>query len=233
MGVATHSWRLIVVAAVVVAPAVGCGDDDDTGSAAATAPASVVTSLADPRLPRVGCCSAEPIDAGRYALPSGYEPFTAIVVPDGWLLTNEQAARYLAFGQGTNEVGTPSRLVALYRGAAADRDAMLAAIVASTELEILASDNATGVVDARALPNPGYEGSPSADIAGGTQRLPALSPLVAQGFALTTSTPEARLRFSLRTQGDLLLVAVVEAPAPEFDAFVADADELLAGLLIA
>jgi hypothetical protein len=224
-----RSW--LVVVAVAVAVAAGCGDDDPARTTAATTEATAgAPSTAPAPLPVVACCDAEPIAPGRYALPAGYAPLATVDVPSGWAVTNDVAARYLAFGQEENEVGTPLRTVTLYRGAAGDRDATLAAIVASADLDVLAVDETAGFVDAAARANPGFAGSPGADIAAGTRRLPALAPFVAQGFAVTTSSPEARLRFSLRTEGELLLVSVVEAPAPSFDAFAAAADELLAGL---
>jgi len=213
-----------------------CSADGDDTAAAGTTTTTAATTATLPPLPGARCCTGVSVDPGRYLLPDRFAPLTSIDVPDGWTIVNEARGRYLAFGRGANVLGMPSQLVMLLAGPAAEHANLADDISSSPELGIRndSTSTASGVtarqLDAVAHPNPGYAGSPGADIAAGTQRLTALGPLVAGGFGLTTSTPAARLRFVLRQHGEVLFVAVIEAPAPEFDAFSAAADELVAGV---
>jgi hypothetical protein len=227
-----HQGILVLLVALVGA----CSADGDDNPASPEPPTTTEATEVAVSLPAAACCTGVPIDAGPYLLPERFAPLTTIELPDGWTIVNEAAARYLAFGRGSNDIGTPSQLVMLLAGPAADHADLADDIASSPELEILADSTTTesGIesrqLDAIARPNPDFIGAPAADIAPGTQRLTALGPLVSSNFGLVTSTPEARLRFVLRREGELLLVAVIEAPAADFDAFAAAADELLAGL---
>lgn len=71
---------------------------------------------------------------------------------------------------------------------------------------------------------------PGSDIAAGTVDLDPLEAFVEAGFGLTTSTPEAHLRFLVIEVDGRALVVMLEAPAADAETFFGRAEAMLGTL---
>lgn len=200
------------------------------------ATSSAVVEL--PQLPPALCCVGEPVAPATYELPGYWDRRLTLEVPDGWRSIRDSSARFVALVQGSNVYDDASRyllFLAVPPGEpAADIVADLAAMQGITPIadpvdaEVAGQDAVQ--LDARAEPNPDFEGSPSAGIPPGSRDLPVLEAFVAQGFHMSTATAEARLRFVLIDVGVSALLAYVEAPEAEFNEFAEAADTVLRSL---
>jgi hypothetical protein len=191
-----------------------------------------------PELPSAACCRGRELEAGRYRLPSWLRIPLAVDIPDGWRAINEPPALLGMIGRGSGFRGIPTQLVAFINATGAGpAEQIVRAVHAAPQLTEIGAPAATAIaglsgwdVAMQALPNPDYEGDPSADIPPGVQLLPVIQRHFAEGFIWTTYTPEARLRVVALEVGDQTLLLYLEAPTDEFDAFLAEVEPVLASL---
>jgi hypothetical protein len=252
-------WLLAIVMGIVSAGVAACGGGSSASapvgsSTAPTAPTATPAGTSSPvesttsspseafvpQLPVQACCAELALEPGPYALPGWLGPLLRVDVNGEWSVINDASARYLAFGRGENSVGTMASLITLLgtpTGTAVDdviaslrSDPGLAVVGEPTP--VTAGDFSGTELRASAVPKPDRTDDPDADIAAGTIDLDVLEPFVEPGFRLTTSTAEASLRFLVIDVDERVVIAWVEAPPDEADAFFADADELL-GTLVA
>lgn len=209
-------------------------------------PTATATAAPEPAfrtVPAVDCCRGRTLSAGRYALPSWLGIPLTVDVAEGWKVLNEEQALLFALGRGQNVQNNPSELLVFMNATqatpTANPERVIAGLQGSPELSALgepASVTMAGFsgwqVDSVALPNPDYQGDPSADIPPGVQFLPAIEQYFAPGFAWTTSSPEALIRTIALQVGDQTLVICVEAPPDTFEAFADDVTAVLQTLAI-
>ena len=187
-------------------------------------------------LPAVNCCRGRTLEPGRYAAPSWLGLPLAFEVGEGWRVLNEERARLFLLGRGQNAQNNPSQIIVLIDAtdAAASPESIIAAVEDIPQLSPITGPVSVAIagfpgwqLDSVAKSNPEEKGDPSADIPPGIQYLPFFEKYFAPGFLWTTSTPEARVRTAALRVGERTLILYMEAPAAEFDPFMADADALL------
>lgn len=148
---------------------------------------------------------------------------------------NEERARLFLLGRGNNGYNSPSQIIAFIdAGNTTTPDDVVTAAQGIAQLTPLGEPVSVAIagfpgwqVDSVAKPNPDEKGDPAADIPPGIQFLPFFQKYFAPGFLWTTFTPEARVRTAAVRVGEQTLLLYMEAPAAEFDPFVADLDTIL------
>ena len=189
-------------------------------------------------LPSVNCCRGRTLDPGDYALPDWLDLPLSVEMDAGWRLVNERAALFLQFGRGENSLGNPGQMIILANATRrGGPEAVIGLLQAPPQLTALGGPAPVTVagfegwlLDSTANANPTYAGNEAADIPPQVQFLPVLQPFFTPGFAFTTSSPEARLRFLALAVGDQTLLVYLEAPPGEFDDFALVADAVLQSL---
>lgn len=202
-------------------------------------PTKEPTAYPDSRMsvvPAVNCCRGQTLEAGQYAAPSWLGIPLAIELGEGWRVLNEKRAQLLLIGRGQNAQNNPSQLITFINATAVtpSPERLIAAVRALSQLTPLGEPVSVAIagfpgwqVDLVAKANPDERGNPSADIPPGIQYLPFFERYFAPGFIWSTSSPEARLRVAAVSVGEQTLLLYMEAPAAEFDSFIADVDALL------
>jgi hypothetical protein len=185
--------------------------------------------------PAVNCCAGTDITAATYALPSWLDIPLVLDGPDGWKVINEARAELLMLGRGENELGNPDAMIVFADASeGGDPESIVGGILGVPQLTDASSPSPVVLAGlegyqggAKALPNPDYEGDPTADIPPGVQPLPAIERFLAEGFLWTTSSPEAELHVSAVEVGDKVLLVYLEAPPGELDALATDSIPML------
>ena len=187
-------------------------------------------------IPAVNCCRGRTLEPGQYAAPLWLGIPLAIELGEGWRVLNEKRAQLFLIGRGQNAQNNPSQLITFINATdtTPSPESVIAALRALPQLTLLGEPVSVAIagfpgwqVDAVAKANPDEKGDPSADIAPGIQYLPFFEQYFAPGFIWSTSSPEARVRTAAVRVGEQTLVLYMEAPAAEFDTFIADVDALL------
>ena len=189
-------------------------------------------------LPGVSCCRGRALDPGNYALPDWLDIPLSVEIDAGWKLVNERAALFLQFGRGENSLGNPSQMIILVNATRrGEPEAVIGLVPAAPQLTALGDPAPVTVagfegwlLDSTANSNPTYAGNEAADIPPQVQFLPVMEQFFTPGFAFTTSSPEARLRFVALAVGDQTLLIYLEAPPGEFEDFALQADAVLQSL---
>jgi len=190
--------------------------------------------------PAVGCCKGNSISSGLYRFPAWQGLPLLIDVSSGWRVMNEEFAQLFTLGRGSNSLGNPSELVVFSNvsgeGSAEELMAQLQKEPNITPLnETIAADLAgfTGLQqDFAVLPNPDFAGVPRDDIPAGVQYLDVIQQFFTPGFIWVSSTPETWLRFIVVNVNEAQLFVYLEAPPDNFDAFTADAGQMLQTLAV-
>lgn len=194
------------------------------------------------KLPAAGCCRGRTLEPGYYAAPAWLGIPLALAPGEGWRVLNEERAQLFLLGRGENAHGSPSRIITFIdaTGPAASPESIIAAAQGISQLTPLGEPVSVAIagfpgwqLDSVAKPNPDEKGDPSADIPPGVQYLPFFQKYFAPGFLWTTFTPEARVRTAVVRVGERTMLLYIEAPAAEFEQFIADVDVLLWTLRIA
>ena len=225
--------RLLIVG-IVVPFLFACGENGEGATAPTTTPTAESTPAPELAefLPTI-CCQGNRVGADTYAVPNYVQPPLAVSVPTGWRVINEESGRLFALVQGKNDIGQASRWLTILPAGGSTEEDVVKSLRDMKQLDFAQQSAATVLgrdatrLDATALPNPAEEGSAAAGIAPGTQALSGLTPFVAPGFAMTTSTAEARMRFLIVGAESGTLVLHMEAPPDEFRAFVAEANQVV------
>lgn len=186
-------------------------------------------------VPAAPCCRGWTLEAGQYALPPWLGIPLAFEVGEGWRVMNEEQARLFLLGRGDNVGNIPSQVITFMdAGDAAPPDSLIAAAHDISQLAPVGESVSVAIagfpgrqLDAVARPNPDEKGDPANDIPPGVQPLPFFQRYFAPGFLWTTFTAEARVRTAALSVGERTLLLYMEAPAAEFDQFIADADTIL------
>jgi hypothetical protein len=243
----THkSSRLLALLAITLCALGACRATEateaplDTPPPGASPEASPTPGDALLTVPNVGCCRGRVLPAGRYALPAWLELPLTVEIGDGWRALNESPARLFLLGRGENVQDNPSQMIVFINATGkGSPDALVASLQGEPGLRVLAEPVSVEVagfpglqLDTQALPNPTFEGNPGADIPPGVQPLPVITAFFTPGFTWTTSSPEARVRALVLTAADQTLLLYLEAPPEEFEAFAADAGQLLESLAL-
>jgi hypothetical protein len=208
---------------------------------AAPSPAETMAPSAAPSVPEfppAACCRGRDIDAGRYRLPRWLGLPATLDVPAGWRVQNEAPAKLFVIGRGENSQGNPSQLILIVDATESGSPGeVVDAIRGVPQLEELRAPTDVEVaglpgrqVDLAALPNPEFTARPDEDIPAGVQVLPIIERYFAEGFAWTTSSPEARLRLIALTLEGRTMLVYLEAPPGDFEALVTDALAILESL---
>lgn len=192
-------------------------------------------------IPAVNCCRGRTLEPGQYTTPSWLGIPLAIELGEGWRVLNEARAQLLLIGRGQNVQNNPSQIITFINatGATATPERVIDAVRAIPQLTPLGDPVSVAIagfpgwqVDLLANANPDEKGDASADIPPGIQYLPYFQQYFAPGFIWSTSSPEARVRVAAVKAGEQTLLLYMEAPAAEFDQFIADADALLWSLRV-
>ena len=187
--------------------------------------------------PNANCCDDKTVQAGVYELPAWLGLPLNLEIGRGWRVLNEERARLFLFGRGRSDFDDPTQVLVFIPVPGGNPKTLLSLIknepglIPAGELtEIEVSGKSGYQLDFVAKPNSGYEGSVQAEIPPGVQFLPVVSEYFTSGISWTTWTAESRLRFiALDLGGDVLLVEI-ESPPAEFDAFAAEAEQILLSL---
>jgi hypothetical protein len=185
--------------------------------------------------PAANCCKARTVEAGEYELPAWLVVPLTVDVEAGWGVLNEKAARlFLLAGPGRNEFNDPSQVLVFIVIPDADPQAVLTPIQTSPQLTSVSEITETTIAgfsgwqfDATAKPNPENEGSRQEGIPPGSQYLTAIGKYFTPGFLWTTWTAEPRMRFLALDAGGHVLLAQIESPPAEYEAFASEAEQLL------
>lgn len=212
-----------------------------TAAPTETAPPPTTEPTATPgsrllAIPAANCCRGRTLEPGQYAVPSWLGIPLAIELGEGWRVLNEERAGLLLLGRGQNAQNNPSQIITFINasGATAAPERIIAGAQGIPQLTPLGEPISVAIagfpgwqLDSVAKANPEERGDPAADIPPGIQYLPFYQQYFAPGFLWTTSTPEARVRTAAVRIGEQTLLLYMEAPAAEFDPFIADVDALL------
>lgn len=227
-----------VAAAVALAESAPSSTPSPTAALTEAAPPPTKQPAATPDsrllpIPAVNCCRGKTLEPGQYAVPSWLGIPLALDLGEGWRVLNEERARLLLIGRGENVQNNPSQIITLIHATAAPESIIAAAqgIPQLTPLREPVSVAIAGFpgwqVDLVANPNPDEKGNASADIPPGIQYLPYFQQYFAPGFIWSTSSPEARVRIAAVKVGEQTLLLYMEAPAAEFEQFIADTGAIL------
>lgn len=189
------------------------------------------------QFPRARCCRGMEIDAGEYQVPVHLGLDVSINVPPGWKTIREDEASVLALVRGENALGDVSDWLALFvlqgdgtvaafQDAAVEMDGF--EVVTEPSVVMMAGFDGWRV-DLRAVPNPGFEGSPDSGIPPETQVVPVIQDTFTGGFAWTTASPEAWVTILTLRINDRDVVIYVEAPAAT-PASIDEAIDIIASL---
>jgi hypothetical protein len=156
-------------------------------------------------------------------------------VEEGWGVLNEERARlFLLAGQGRNEFNDPSQVLVFIAIPDEDPQVVLTPIRNSPQLTSVTEITETTIAglsgwqfEALARPNPENEGSRQDGIPPGSQYLPEIGKYFTPGFLWTTWTAEPRMQFIALDAGGYILLAQIESPPAEFEAFADEAKQLL------
>ncbi|MBP8947537.1 MAG: hypothetical protein KBG73_01770 [Candidatus Promineofilum sp.] len=186
--------------------------------------------------PTAHCCRGKTLESGQYAVPSWLGISLALDLGEGWRVLNEERARLLLIGRGQNAQNNPSQIITFINatGATDAPESIIAAVQGIKQLTPLGEPVSVAIagfpgwqLDLIANPNPEEKGDASADIPPGIQYLPYFQRYFTPGFLWATSTPEARVRVAAVKVREQILLLYMEAPAAEFDQFLAGADTIL------
>ena len=224
---------------IVAACVHGASDETTPANTQATQPASTTTTQHLPALglPPSACCEGVELAAGRYELPPYWGVPLVVDVDEGWRAIFDNSATLVAFVQGNNAVGIPSRWMYLIR-APADLSARavidsMAEMTAITAEENTAETNIAGFpavrLDAAANDAPNQAEAPASGIEAGSMRLEALNDTgyFTTGFLIITATRQSRLRFIALEPGERTMLVMIDAPPDEFEDFATQAEEIL------
>lgn len=187
-------------------------------------------------IPDVRCCRGRTLVPGTYAAPAWLGLPLAFEVGEGWRAVNDERARLFLLGRGENAQNNPSQIITFIDATDAITSPEEFIVAAQTipqltplggPISVAIADFPGWQLDTAAKPNLEEKGDPSADIPPGIQFLPFFQEYFAPGFIWSTSSPEARVRTAAVQVGEQTLLLYMEAPAAEFDQFVADADTIL------
>lgn len=228
-----RSFIFLMSFILVVAALAGCGGAMVEEPVRLIAVDTVESSLLN--VPAAPCCRGRALEPGQYALPPWLGIPLAFEVGEGWRVMNEERAGLFLLGRGDNVGNLPSQVITfLNAGDSAPPDSLIAAAQAMPQLTPMGEPVSVAIagfpgwqVDSVAKPNPDEKGDPANDIPPGVQPLPFFQEYFAPGFLWTTFTAEARVRTAALSVGERTMLLYMEAPAAEFDQFVADADTIL------
>lgn len=242
------AWVIFLIAFALssCAPASTTTSQPPAAVASATATAAPPTATAtltpteDPspkEFPLAVCCLAAPIEAGTYRLPTWLGMNFTIVVPAEWGVVHDDATAVFALARGQNELSESSQFIqfnvipATVALADFQQDVLDSPeFVFGTPEEVTIAGFSGFRVEAQAVANPNEIGNRETHIAPGIQHISVLEDNL--GGVWVTSTPEARVRFTALDVNGVTLLIFFEAEKELFDAFLVDADAMVASLAL-
>jgi hypothetical protein len=216
------------------------GDSTTLSNPPTTAAPTTQVPQAVSEIPPSACCDGVAISAGIYKLPDYWGIPLTVAIQDGWRAVYDNSAVLMAFVQGQNRVADPSRWLYLIRApeGLTSEDVITAmaamdSIISTSDAQPVELAGFAGFqFDATAKHDPEQEEAPANGIEAGAMRLDALNDTgyFPSGFIAITATRESAMRFVALETGDRTMLALIDAPPDEFEAFSEEAMEILASM---